>query len=378
MATQYRADHVGSFLRPPELLQAREAYFDGRLPADQLREAEDQAILSILEVQRNAGIDVYTDGEFRRTSFIIDTSKAYAGVVPIARERPGGWQAPGWQGSGGEARATDRPDPGVNLGATQKLQRIGRLVGHEASFLRQHTPGAYKVTMPSANQLAGFLFRAQFASEAYATEHELALELADLLRAEIQELIDEGTPYVQIDIPSYTQFCDASWLEQTRAKGIDPFQLLDEWIEIDNRTLEGLRREGVTIGMHLCRGNSRGRWMREGGYDPMAEQLFNRVKVDRFLLEYDTDRAGSFEPLQFMPKDKQVVLGLITTKERRLESREELTRRIEEAAQYAPLENMALSPQCGFSTNALGNPITMDDQRRKLEMLVETARQVWG
>ena len=368
MANLYRADHVGSLLRPPELLRAREQYFAGQLTSEQLLEQEDHAILGALELQRSAGVDVLSDGEYRRTSFVIDSSKAYEGVAPAARENPG------WQGGDAQPLASEM----VGLTAVAKLRRVGQLVGDEASFLRQHVTGPYKVTMPTANQLASFLYREGVSKDAYPSQHDLALELADFLRHEIQELIDEGTPYIQIDTPSYTQFCDAQYVQGMRDRGLDPEQVLNQWIAVDNRTLAGLRREGVTIGMHLCRGNSRGRWLSQGGYEPVAEKLFNGVDVDRFSLEYDTERAGGFEPLRFMPRNKQVVLGLITTKEGRLEQRDELVRSIEAAAAHAPLENMALSPQCGFSTNALGNPITMDDQRKKLAVLVETARQVWG
>jgi len=367
MEHPYRADHVGSLLRPAELLAAREAYARGVIARDQLREAEDRAILGAIELQRSAGVDVYSDGEYRRGSFLIDTTRAIGGLVEVER-RPRAWQGPDVQ----------EHQEGTEQVVGERVHRVGKLVGEEAAYLRRHAPGPYKVTMPSANQLSSTLYREGVTDLAYPTRFDLALALGDLLRQEIQELIDDGVPYIQIDTPSYTQFCDDAYLARMRAEGHDPARLLDEWIAVDNRTLEGLRREGVTIGMHLCRGNSRGRWMREGGYGPIAARLFSGVNVDRFLLEYDTERAGDFEPLRHVPRDKQVVLGLITTKEGRLETEDELVQRLEEAAAYVPLENLAMSPQCGFSTNSLGNPITMDDQRRKLDVLVQTARRVWG
>ncbi len=203
-------------------------------------------------------------------------------------------------------------------------------------------------------------------------------ELAGIIRNEMQALIDERVSYIQIDAPNYTSLADPRQREQMRRAGMDPEQAIDETIAADNASLAGLRRDGTLLAIHLCRGNSRSRWLAEGSYEPIAEKLFHVLDFDRFLLEYDSDRAGGFEPLRFLPANKTVVLGLITTKEGRLEPRDDVLRRIEEASRYIPLERLAISPQCGFASSAPGNLLTMDDQRRKLELVVEVARNVWG
>ena len=199
-----------------------------------------------------------------------------------------------------------------------------------------------------------------------------------LARREIEALVAEGVPYIQIDAPRYTYFVDERWRQRFRDQGADPDAVFDEWIAADNASLAGIDPQGATIAMHLCRGNNRGGWFGEGGYDPIAEKLFHEIAVERFLLEFDTERSGGFEPLRFMPRGKHVVLGLITTKTGALEPAEEVRRRIDEAAQYVPMEHLALSPQCGFATFVAGNPLSWDEQRRKLELVVETARRVWG
>jgi 5-methyltetrahydropteroyltriglutamate--homocysteine methyltransferase len=212
----------------------------------------------------------------------------------------------------------------------------------------------------------------------YATPQVLSQALAEIVRNEVQALIDEGVPYIQIDAPNYTSLADPHQRERMRQAGIDPDQALAEAIAVDNASLAVVRREGTILAMHLCRGNSRSRWLAEGSYEPVAQQIFQGLTVDRFLLEYDSERAGGFEPLRFVPGNTTIVLGLITTKESQMERREELLRRIEEAAHYIPLERLAISPQCGFASSAPGNLLTMDDQWRKLELVVEIARSVWG
>jgi 5-methyltetrahydropteroyltriglutamate--homocysteine methyltransferase len=365
-AGEYRADQVGSLLRPPELLQARAEHEAGRLAPDALRAAEDQAILAALAMQRQAGLDVVTDGEYRRRSFMGVMADATEGFVPI-QDRGLDWQGPGGAGPAGFTQ---------RVGG--RLRQVRRLTAHESAFLKTHAGGPFKIAVPSANQFRSVADEPGQTDPHYPTRGDLLRALTDIVRAEVRALAEEGVPYIQIDAPNYTQYVDARWRERTRAAGLDPDQELDQAIAADNACLEAGRREGVTLAVHLCRGNSRSRWLRQGGYDPIAERLFNALQVDRFLLEYDTERAGGFDPLRFVPPGRTVVLGLVTTKEGALEPPDLLLRRIDEAARYVPLEHLALSPQCGFASSAPGNLLSMDDQRRKLELVAETARKVWG
>jgi 5-methyltetrahydropteroyltriglutamate--homocysteine methyltransferase len=212
----------------------------------------------------------------------------------------------------------------------------------------------------------------------YPERADLVADIARIIRGELLALVDDGVPYLQLDAPFYASYLDETLRERISQSGIDPDKELADAVAADNAALEGAGRSGLTLAMHVCRGNSRSRWMAEGGYDRIAERLFGSLNVDRFLLEYDDARSGGFEPLRFVPAGKTVVLGLITSKQGALESQDELRRRIEEATRYVPLEHLAISPQCGFASVAAGNQISMDDQRRKLELVAETARLVWG
>jgi methionine synthase II (cobalamin-independent) len=363
-AKEYRADQVGSLLRPPELLAAREAMAAGGMTSEQLRELEDQSILTVLEMQRQTGINVFTDGEYRRSSFRGGFAEAVEGTVtaPSGRE----WSNP----------STMREDATEQV-VGGKLRQIRRLTAHESSFLMNHAPGPCKVTVPSAGYLGSRNYRRGITDRVYPTVAELLREIAAIIRNEIMALIDEGAPYIQLDAPGYAAFVDESQRQRMREAGVDPDQAFDEFIIADNQSIEGAQRAAVTLAMHVCRGNNRSSWHSQGGYEPIAEKLFNNLNIDRFLLEYDTDRAGSFEPLRFVPKGKHVVLGLITTKEGRLEPQDDLLRRIDEASKYVPIENLSISPQCGFASGAAGNLLSWDDQRRKLELVAEIARKVW-
>lgn len=362
-----RADQVGSLLRPPELLQAREEHQQGRITLAQLHQVEDRTILDALEMQKQVGIDIFSDGEYRRATFMTGLIEAVEGFVEAT-------PAPlVWRTSGGIEKENR---PGVAVAG--KLRPRGRLTGQEARFLAEHAPGPFKITIPSATLISLNNYRPGITDKYYASPSAVTNELAGIIRNEIQALIDEGAPYIQIDAPNYTSLVDAWQREQMRQAGMDPVQRLDEVIAADNASVAGLRREDTIVAFHLCRGNSRSRWLAEGSYEPIAEKLFHSLDFDRFLLEYDSDRAGGFEPLRFMPPSKTVVLGLITTKEGRLEAQDDVLRRIEEASRYVPVERLALSPQCGFASSAPGNMLSMDDQRRKLELVVEIARKVWG
>jgi 5-methyltetrahydropteroyltriglutamate--homocysteine methyltransferase len=365
MTSHYRADQVGSLLRPADLLQARGSHAQGQLPLEELRKIEDRAILEALELQRQVGLDVFTDGEFRRGGWMTDVAEAVEGFVP---ERVGiRWRGPGGRVEGSLAHV-----------AGARLRRVRRLTAHESAFLQANASGPVKMTIPSPSVFMLLSFKPGLTDRFYATRTDLLSDLARIIREELRALADEGVPYLQLDAPQYGNYLDGELREGLRRAGIDPDRALDEAIAADNACLEGVKREGVSLALHVCRGNNTSRWFAEGGYDPIAERLFSGLEVDRFLLEYDSERAGGFEPLRYVPKGKTVVLGLITTKEARLESQDELLRRIEEAARYVPPEHLALSPQCGFASAAAGNRLTADDQRRKLELVVNTARRVWG
>lgn len=365
MAARYHADHVGSLLRPAELAEARAAYAAGRGNLEDLRTVEDRAVLEALALQRQIGLDVLTDGEFRRGSWLTSMAEAVEGFVPekIVIE---------WHGPGGGAEASTAQVVG------RRLQQKRRLTEHEVAFLKGHARGPFKVTIPTPSSFLLVSYKPGLTDRIYPARADMVHELAAVVRREIAALVDEGVPYIQLDAPYYTSYLDTRVRERLRQNGVDPDQAFDEALAADTASLTGIPRDKVTLALHVCRGNSRSRWFTEGGYDPIAEKLFGTLDVDRFLLEYDTERAGGFEPLRFVPRGKTVVLGLVTTKEPRLESRDALRRRIDEASRHVPIENLALSPQCGFASVAAGNRLAADDQRRKLELVVDTARQVWG
>ncbi len=366
MATSYRADQVGSLLRPAAVLEARADHAEGRIGPEQLRNIEDKAILDALELQRQVGIDVFTDGEYRRGDFRTDFAEAVEGMSPVGF--PLKWRGP-------QADTLETPTAWV---VAARLQQKRRLTAHESSFVKEHAPGPYKVTIPSAGFMAPRCYRAGITDRVYPRLSDLLREMSAIVRSEVRALAAEGVPYIQLDAPGYTAFIDQQQRQDMRDRGVDPDKTFGDVVEADKSSLEGLEREGLTLAIHLCRGNNRSHWLGEGSYEPIAEKLFTSLPVDTFLLEYDTERAGGFEPLRFVPRGKTVVLGLITTKEGRLESRDLLLRRIDEAARYVPIEDLAISPQCGFASVNTGNLLSWDDQRRKLELVVEIARRVWG
>lgn len=389
MAGQYRADQVGSFLRSQELKDAHTAHERGEVSAEQLRKIEDREILRVLEMQQSVGIDVLTDGEYRRGGWASDFQDAMDGYVPGAPPVTMTWHSPGTTGQGAATATADPPidapagSAGAGTPATrvigEKLRQRRRLTEHEVKFLQQHAKGPIKMTMPAATYVVTRGYKPGITDRVYGSRKELLTDAATIINNELKALAAESVPYLQLDNPHYPDYISDERREQWRSLGVDPDQALQDDIDADNASLRGLDRSKVTVGMHLCRGNGpMGRWHTAGGYERIAEQVFGGIDVDRFLLEYDSERAGGFEPLRFMPRGKTVVLGLITTKSPDLESQDLLRRRIEEAAKYVPLENLALSPQCGFASTLVGNPLTWDDQRRKLELVVDTARKVWG
>ena len=376
MATQYRAEHIGSLLRPAEVLQAREAHEQGSVTLEQLREIEDKAVLAALEMQRQVGIDVVTDGEYRRSWWSGGIAEAVEGIV----DDPDAVYQPRWKGEHGDL--ADSTAKGIGFGEQvvgAKLRQVRRLTAHETGFLKQHAPGPFKITMPGATQRAVGWYKRGLTDKFYPTRLDLVNELVGILQKEVKALIDEGVSYIQLDSLRYViQIGDAERRQMMIDAGEDVEREVDETIAADNATIKGAKEAGVTVGLHMCRGNNRSAWGAQGSYESIAEKAFGSLNVDRFLLEYDTDRAGGFEPLRFVPAGKTVVLGLIRSKDPALESQDALRRRIDEAAKYVPLENLAISPQCGFASTAPGNMLTWDEQRRKLELVVETARKVWG
>ena len=362
----YRADQVGSLLRPPELLQARKAYRARSIGIEELRRVEDRAIATALEMQRQVGIDVYTDGEMRRDAWMSDLVDAVDGFVDEHHIMH--WHKP-------DGSTEDEPSRAKIAGAT--LRQVRRLTAHEVSFLKQHAPGPFKITLPSPVTISHSGYKPGLSDQAYPTRAQFLAELVRIIRGEMHALVDEGVAYIQLD-EGFTGYVGEEWRERLRCEGVDPDQALAAAIAAENACYAALPREQVALAIHICRGNSKSRWSLSGGYDWLAEQVFPSLNVDRFLLEYDSKRAGGFEPLRFVPKGKTVVLGLVSTKHGQVEKQDDLLRRVEEAAQYVPYEQLALSPQCGFASVAEGNLLSQDDQRRKLELVVETTRKVWG
>ena len=366
MMTSYRADQVGSLLRPPELLAARAA-----TPPDltRLRAIEDQHILRILSRQRELGFEALTDGELRRRNFMSDLIDAVDGF-DLEDATPRAWQA---SDAGGAAVSS------VTGIVTGTLRPVRRLTEHELPFLRAHADGAIKMTLPSANQFPAIAYKRGVTDRVYPDHSALLWDVVTVLRNELQALAAEGVAYLQLDAPRYSYYVDPKWREWVRTEiGVDPDAALAEAVRADNACFDSARREGVTLAIHLCRGNNRSQWYAEGGYDAIADTVLEGLEVDRFLLEYDDARSGTFKPLRFVPSGKTVVLGLVSSKRPKLEDPAELARRIDQASRYLPLEQLALSTQCGFASTAEGNLVSEDDQWAKLEIVVDTARLVWG
>lgn len=363
MGGPYRADQVGSFLRPAELLDARSAGAD----PERLRVIEERHILRVLTRQQELGFHIFTDGELRRRNFMSDFVDAVEGFDlgdAVARS---------WAGGGAGVAVSS-----VTGVVSVKLRQLSRLTGHELPFLKAHSPGPIKMTLPSANQFPAIAFKRGITDRIYPDHSALLWDIVPIMNAEARALASEGVQYIQIDAPRYSYYIDPKWRTYVRNEmGVEPDAALDEAVRADNASLEGARRPGATLAIHLCRGNNRSQWYAEGGYDPIAEKLFGTLQVDRFLLEYDDERSGTFEPLRFVPRGKTVVLGLVSSKRPQLESKRDLIRRIEQAARYVPLEHLALSPQCGFASTMEGNLLSEDDQWAKLGLVVDTAREVW-
>lgn len=358
----YHSEVVGSLLRPAYLAEARKEYEEGRLSAADFKAREDRAVDEAIALQEAAGLEVLTDGEQRRYAFYGHLVEALEGF-----DKFGGWAIP-FRDESGEQLVLKRPV------VVEKLRWRRSMCAEEWVYLRSHTSTPGKVTMISAQQAAAY-YDPTKSKGAYASQAAYLADVVDFSHREVEELVRLGCTYIQIDAPQYAALLDPQMREGYRQRGNDPDRLIDLCIEMDNAIIDG--HPGVTFGMHICRGNNQSKFYASGDYEPIA-RIFSQTHFQRFLLEYDDERSGGFEPLRHVPEDRLVVLGLVTTKKPRLESREELLGRIQEASHYIPLERLALSPQCGFASTMEGNHLSAEDQRRKLELVAGVARQVWG
>ena len=362
-----RYDHVGSFLRPKYLLEARDRKAKGEITAEQLREVEDRAITEIVKFQEDVGLKSITDGEFRRTYFHIDFLEQLGGVktdIPVTFIKPDG---------------TEELAPPV-IRVVDKVRHAKDIQRADFEYLKsQLKPGSTpKVTIPSPTMLHFRGGRAGISKEAYP-ELDPAFydDVAKAYGDELRSLYDAGCRYVQMDDTNLAYLCDEKMREAARQRGDDPNELPHRYAQFINKVV-AQKPEGMTLAMHLCRGNFKSTFAARGNYEPVAEALLQEMKIDAYFMEYDDDRSGDFRPLRYLPKGKAVVLGLVTTKFGQLESKDVLKRRIDEAARHAPMEQLALSPQCGFSSTVHGNNIAVEDQRKKLRLVIETAQEVWG
>ncbi|HKW91420.1 MAG TPA: cobalamin-independent methionine synthase II family protein [Methylomirabilota bacterium] len=357
-----RSDVVGSLLRPPELKAARERAERGAIAPAALKQIEDRAVDEAVRLQEEAGLDVVSDGELRRYAFFGHLIDALDGF-----DKFGGWAIP-FHNEEGERLVFKRPV------VVEKLRWRRSMCGEELVYLRARATRPVKVTLISSQQAAAY-YDPEKSTGAYPTRDAYLADIVDLTRREVEELVRLGCGYIQVDAPQYAALLDPELREGYRKRGSDPDRLIDACIEMDNAVIG--RHPGVTFGLHICRGNNQSMFYASGGYEPIA-RVFTRSSFQRFLLEYDDERSGGFEPLRAMPEDRAVVLGLVTTKKPRIETVDELRTRIAEAAKIVPLERLALSPQCGFASTMEGNRVTAEAQRAKLHRVAETARAVWG
>jgi len=364
----FRADHVGSFLRPARLREAREKFFAKTLTAAELRAVEDDCIREVVKAQENVGLKGVTDGEFRRTYFHIDFLEKLAGVEVRY----------------GEFSSHFRKDDGSKVGFAPPTMHVEGKVGHAESiqgadfdFLKGVVARTPKVCIPAPSMLHFRGGREAISAQVYPRMEDFYDDLSAAYRAEVDDLAARGCRYLQLDDTNLAYLCDPAIRERTKARGDDPDALVRLYCKLVNDTIKD-RPKDMTISVHLCRGNFKSAWVAEGGYEPVAEILLNEMKIDGFFLEYDDERSGDFAPLRFTPKGVTIVLGLMSSKHAAAESKDDVKRRIEEATHYVPLEQCALSHQCGFSSTAHGNDLTEADQWTKLARCVEVATEVWG
>ena len=379
-APPFRAEHVGSLLRPATLLNARAAIEGDQYRTvatstmyAELKSIEDEAIRDAVKLQEAAGLQSITDGEFRRRSWyqdfllalggtsitFVDASKTISAAMPF-------------EDAGGVEKL-----PGHLVQVTGKLTRKGGIFTEHFKFLKAATSRTPKATLPAPTMLHFWGGRPAIDAKAYPDLAAFWSDAVDIWLAEIKDLAALGCTYVQLDDVTWPLLCDPRGQEAIKKRGENPDRIVEMYADVLNRIAAGVPK-GVTLGMHMCRGNNRGKWMGRGGYEYVSEVLFRNVNIGTFFMEYDSDRAGDFRPLRHVPAGKTVVLGLVSTKAAALESKEELKRRIGEAERHMKHDQLCLSPQCGFASNFMGNPVTVEDEKRKLGLVVETAREVWG
>jgi methionine synthase II (cobalamin-independent) len=363
----FRADHVGSLLRPKALVEAREKKNRGEISAAALREAEDKAIREAVKLQEDLGFKVATDGEFRRTFWHLDFLEQFSNVTVVPPSIKASFHT--------HAGDIQFAPPGIRIDG--KLSRPHPIFVDHFKFLKSVTKVTPKLTIPAPSNMHFRGGRKAIDAKAYPDLGEFYADLARVYNEEVRDLAAAGCRYLQIDEVNFAYLCDPKLREQVQNIGSDPKTLPQTYAKLLNESLAGRPADMVTA-MHLCRGNFRSAWVAEGGYEPVADVLFNQIDVNGYFLEYDDERSGDFAPLRFVPKGKVVILGLVTTKLSQLETKDALKRRIEEAAKYCPLDQLALSPQCGFSSTIEGNNITLADEIAKLTLVVETAKEVWG
>ncbi len=366
---RHHSDHVGSLLRPPELLEARQALAAGRLAAPAFKALEDEAVAGAIALQEEAGCEVVTDGELRRESFQSELAAAVGGIEGAGLDA---WLWGSWHSDELGDRALPRP-PGLAVVAPLRRQRS--LAAEEFTFLRCHTTRTPKVTLPSPSLFAN-LWDPERSTAAYPSFDRFMEDVAGVLVDEVRELARLGATYIQLDAPQYPLLIDPAWRSFYEARGWPGESWLRYGVDLDNSVIDAA--PGVTFGVHLCRGNQGSRWLVSGGYEEVAQPIFGMVHAHRLLLEYDDPRSGGFEPLRFVPEDKQVILGLVTTKSGRQERDDELEARVMQAARFVGLERLGLGTQCGFSSSVVGNAVTVEDERAKLSTISRVAARIWG
>ena len=364
MKPPFRAEHIGSFVRPQRLIEAARAHKAGKLDDAGFRRVQDDCIREVVAFQESIGLPSITDGEFRRRSW----SAGFIDAVEGFGLRDG---TLGFRNESGVMGVAASPY------AKEKLKRKHRIVADDFRFLKSVVKrGVPKVTIAAPDVMHWFLGPKAFDTSVYKDRNAFFADLAAIYKAEIAELTKEGCTYLQLDDTALPCNCDPNARKDVVARGENPDELTARYAKLFNDCVAG---SGMTVAVHLCRGNLKGAWMAEGGYDPVAEVLFNGMNADIYCLEYDTPRAGDFSPLRYVPKGKRVILGLVSTKTPQLESKDALKRRIDEAAKFVPLDRLGISPQCGFSSGGgSGQTVTQDDTKRKLELVVNVAQEVWG
>jgi 5-methyltetrahydropteroyltriglutamate--homocysteine methyltransferase len=364
--SNFRADHVGSLLRTPAVKENRFKWKKGEISVEELRAIEDAGIAETVKHLEATGMKAITDGEFRRDYFHLDFLKELAGVSVTG----------GIEANPNAKAAEDGFTPPV-LSVTGKLKHVKDIQVADFNYLKTVVSQTPKVSIPSPTMIHFRGGRKSIDINSYPDMDEFFADLAAAYREEIAHLYEAGLRYLQLDDTNLAYLCDPKMRAAAQARGEDPNELPRTYAALINSVIDN-RPTDLTVGIHLCRGNYRSTWFAEGGYEPVAEILFNEINVDRYLLEYDDERSGDFAPLRFVPNNKKVVLGIISSKKRELENIDDLCKRIDEAAQYAPIENLCVSPQCGFSSTHHGNDMSHDDQWRKLDLTVNTALKVWG